>query len=200
VIATVRGPIEWVMDHRVLYLKDSLGDETPSFMLSLYTFRFAHVGGVGHVAFFRQPRRRDGSVRILSDNPTLAAQAPARFAPRAHIAEFSTIPPTQALFTSTPVLEDHWRIRAEGFDVEAHWIDLEAPIFAYGPSPARPDVTDTFSVLRPAANARVVVNGEVVSGVLYPNDVWTAWMGRPLSSCLVAQDEVVVQRGIPAIS
>jgi hypothetical protein len=199
-IATVRGPIEWIMDHRVLYLKDSVEDEAPSFMLSLYTFRFAHVGGVGHVAFFRQPSRRDGAMRMLTDNLALAAQTPERFAPRAYVSDYRAIAPTSAVFTPTPVLEDRWRINADGFEIDARWIDLETPVFAYGPSPARPDVTDTFSVLRPAADALVTVNGEVVRGVPYPNDVWTPWVGRPLSSCLVAQDEVVVQRPHPRTS
>jgi hypothetical protein len=194
VIATVRGPIEWVMDHRVLYLKDSLGDDAPSFMLSLYTFRFAHVGGVGHVAFFRQPSRGDDQVRILSDNLALAVKTPQRFAPRAFVAQFQAVAPVSAAFTSTPVLEDRWRIESDGLEIDAHWLDLEGPVFAYGPSPARPDVTDTFSVLRPAARARVAVNGEVVLGIPYPNEVWTAWMGGPLSSCLMAVDEVVVGR------
>jgi hypothetical protein len=193
-LATVRDPIEWVMDHRVLYLKDLIADPAPSFMLSLYTFRYAYIGGVGHVAFVRHKSRDDEQLRILSDNLTLAAQTPSRFAPRALLAEFGAIGPSIAVFTSSPILEDQWRIEAEGFQLDAQWLDLEAPVFAYGPSPARPDATDTFSVLRPAGSARAAVNGVRVAGVPYPNDVWTAWMGRALSSCLVAQDEVVVQR------
>src|SRR5713101_4242500 len=77
-IASIRTGIEWLMDHRVLYLKSSPKDELPSFVLSLYTFRFARELGAGHLAFLRQVDGAGERVSVLADNLELARQATER--------------------------------------------------------------------------------------------------------------------------
>jgi hypothetical protein len=192
--ATVRPGVEWLMDHRVFYLKEALTDPAPSFMLSFYTFRYASAGGSGNVAFVRYRSESGMTLAIVSDNLPFASRNRERFAPRAYVDAFVRVDPTLGTFTGRPPVDDAWTIRASGLEITAEWLNLEPAMLAYGPSPMRPDVTDTFSVLRPAGAGRVTVNGAPVPGLVYPNDVWTPWVGRPLSSCMLAIDEAVVFR------
>jgi len=75
-------------------------------------------------------------------------------------------------------------------ETNARW---SAPIFASGPAP-RLSSEDIVSVLVEEGAARSTVNGRVVSGWVFANDAWVAWLGRPLSSAVVAIGEVPLTR------
>lgn len=181
------------MDHRVIYLRDASGNPSPSFMLSLFTFRLSPIGHAGHVAWLRH-QGRDGPHHRLTDDLELAATASERFAPSVDRDRFSEVPWTEADFESGPdPMEPDWLITAVGISARARWSDLGPPIFAFGPSPGRPNHADIHSLLR-EAGGEVWLDDEVVVGDCFANEIWVPWLGRPLSSCLVAIGEVLLTR------
>ena len=90
-------------------------------------------------------------------------------------------------------MESDWLIAAVGVSARARWSDLGPPIFAFGPSPGRPETADIHSLLR-EAGGEVWLDDEVVVGDCFANEIWVPWLGRPLSSCLVAIGEVLLTR------
>jgi hypothetical protein len=189
----VHASVEWVMDHRTLYLKSEPADDAPSFMLSLFTIRFDRLGPVGHLAFYRY--EHDGILRLetLTDESSLPAVAAARFAPGFDHDSFLARPALQAAFDGgSDTGEAPWVIAAPGMRIEASWTNLGPPLLAYGPSPGRPESADIHSLLREANDVHVSVDRAPVAGSPYTNSVWIPWLGRPLSSCLVALGEVVI--------
>ncbi len=82
---------------------------------------------------------------------------------------------------------------AAGLRIEVEWSDLGPPTFAMGPAPRVP-TDDIVSVLIEAGAGRASVDGRPVAGGLFQNDVWLAWLGRPLRSGVVAIGEVLLSR------
>jgi hypothetical protein len=84
-------------------------------------------------------------------------------------------------------------VSADRLALQVEWTSLAPPMFATGPAPRVP-TEDIVSVLVEAGAAQVTVNGSLVSGRPFANDAWVAWLGRPLSSAVVAIGEVLLAR------
>ena len=82
---------------------------------------------------------------------------------------------------------------ASGLRIEVEWSDLAAPTFASGPAPRVP-TEDIISVLIEAGAGSASVDGRAIAGRLFRNDIWVAWLGRPLNSGVVAIGEVLLDR------
>ena len=82
---------------------------------------------------------------------------------------------------------------ASGLRIEVEWSDLRAPTFATGPAPRVP-TEDIVSVLIEAGAGGASVDGRPIAGRLFRNDIWVAWLGRPLRSGVVAIGEVLLDR------
>ena len=82
---------------------------------------------------------------------------------------------------------------ADGLRIEVEWSDLGPPTFAMGPAPRVP-TEDIVSVLIEAGAGRASVDGRPSRAGLFRNDVWVAWLGRPLRSGVVAIGEVLLDR------
>ena len=100
-----------------------------------------------------------------------------------------------ATFRSTPLAGPTVgeTVIASGLRIEVEWSDLRPPTFAMGPAPRVP-TEDIVSVLIEAGAGRASVDGRPVAGSLFRNDVWVAWLGRPLRSGVVAIGEVLLDR------
>lgn len=70
--------------------------------------------------------------------------------------------------------------------VGATWTDLEPPFVHHGI--AGTSGLYTYCLFVVANRASIVVDGEVVPGTLYARQDWIPLVGRPLSSCLIADE------------
>lgn len=194
-VARILPAIEWLMDHRVLGLRDPATGEV-EFYLSWYTFAFTSLGAVGNLAFLRRGNGPDASYRVLTDSTHLYEAVSGSTGPKADRARYLAEPPVTAQFSAGSMIDPHnCSIASSLGRIEASWSALASPIFAVGSSPARPDSHETYSVLIEAASGSVTVDGARVAGSPYRNEIWTDWLGRPMSSALVALGEVVVRKG-----
>lgn len=193
--ATILPAIEWLMDHRVLGLRDPATGET-SFYLSWYTFAFTSAGAVGNLAFLCRGTGPEASYRVLTDSASLYDAVSGLTGPAADRARYLAEPPVTAQFAVGSMIDPHTCSIASSLGlIEVSWGGLASPIFAAGSSPARPDSHETYSVLVEASFAAVRADGVGFAGRPFRNDIWTDWLGRPMSSALVALGEVVVRKG-----
>jgi hypothetical protein len=193
--ATVHpGAVVAIFDHLIIALTPD-GQPGPAlFLFSHYRFRWADDGLVGELAFVEL----DGRRFVLSDEPRMAATHAGRLSPAAWAGDAKpplTIAPTVAAFTSSGFggASVRERVAFDDMVLELEWTNLAAPIFATGPAPRVPS-QDIVSVLIEAGAARATVNEADVAGGLFANDAWVAWLGRPLSSAVVAIGEVLLER------
>ena len=70
--------------------------------------------------------------------------------------------------------------------IEAAWAGLEPPFVHHGIAGASSLYTYCLFVV--ANRASLVVDGETVPGTLYARQDWIPLVGRPLSSCLLADE------------
>ncbi len=193
--ATSTTAIDRIMDHRVLALRDGASTD-PIVSLSWYTYSFTRSGAVGNLAFWRDAREPDRvALHVLTDLPDLARAMTTTSAPKADRDRFAAQDPIPAAFEVGPLVDPHrCTIDSALGLMTASWAALAPPLFAVGPSPAYPDTYDISSTLIEAADATIEIDGRSITGAPYPNDGWTAWVGRPLSSALIALGEVLVDR------
>ncbi len=193
--ATSTTAIDRIMDPRVLALRE--GESTdPIVSLSWYTYSFTRSGAVGNLAFWRDARDPDRiALHVLTDSPDLARAMTTTSAPRADRERFAEVDPMPATFEVGLLVDPHRCVIESTVGLmTASWSALEPPIFAVGPAPAYPDTCEISSALIEAADAGIEIDGRSIAGSPFPNDVWTAWVGRPLSSALIALGEVLVDR------
>ena len=189
--ATVHpGAVRAIFDHLIIALSADGRPGPPAFLFSHYRFRWADDGIVGELAYVQTDSERF----VLTDDMRLAATQAGRLAPGAWAGD--ALPaPTLASFASSgfggSVLRE--RVAFDGTTIELEWSSLAAPIFATGPAPRVP-TEDIVSVLVEAAAARATVDDAEVAGRLFPNEAWLPWLGRPLSSAVVAIGEVLLAR------
>lgn len=194
-VARILPAVEWLMDHRVLGLRDPASGEV-EFYLSWYTFAFTSAGPLGNLAFLRRGHGSEASYRVLTDSPHLYDAVSGSTGPKADRPMFLAEPPVAAKFTTGLMIEPHiGSIDSSLGQIEASWSALASPVFAVGSSPARPESHETYSVLIEAASGSVAIDGIRIAGSAYRNEIWTDWLGRPMSSALVALGEVVVRKG-----
>jgi len=195
--ARVHPPIDRVMDHRLLFLKAAVSDAQPSFVLSLFSYTYLPPGRSATVVFVFDRASGRGPITI-SDHLEVGALALDRHAPGGFADEFRAAGVVTAVFSPGDLFGPApWLLEGAGMLIEAAWRDLSTPILASGPSPGRPDSLDIYSVLFKAGRIEVAINGARVEGNPYPDPVWRPWLGRPLSSCVVAIGEILVERSPP---
>ena len=189
------GAVRAIFDHLLLSLTADGEPGPPVFVFSHYRFRWAADGTVGELAFVEVDRGGGPERLILTDATTLARDQAARLSPRTWEPRDLERPPTPATFRSTPLAGTTVgeTVIADGLDIDVEWSDLSAPTFAMGPAPRVP-TQDIVSLLIEAGDGRARVDGRQVPGRLFRNDVWVAWLGRPLRSGVVAIGEVLLDR------
>jgi hypothetical protein len=194
--ATVHlGVVRAIFDHMILALTTDGQPGSPVFLFSHYRFRWAADAAVGELAFVEIDRGGGAERLVLTDSPALAAAQAGRLSPSAWAARDVERAPILATFRSTPLAGGtvSETVIASGLRIDAEWSDLTAPLFAMGPAPRVP-TQDIVSVLIEAGAGRASVDGRPVAGRLFQNDVWVAWLGRPLRSGVVAIGEVLLDR------
>ena len=189
------GAVRAIFDHLLLSLTTDGKPGDPVFLFSHYRFRWAADGIVGELAFVEVDRGGGPERLVLTDAPALAATQGSRLSPRAWVTRDVERAPILTTFRSTPLAGDavSETVIASGLRIEAAWSELAAPVFAMGPAPRVP-TEDIVSVLIEAGAGRASVDGRQIAGSLFRNDVWVAWLGRPLRSGVVAIGEVLLDR------
>jgi hypothetical protein len=189
--ATVHpGAVRAIFDHLIIALTADGQPGPPTFLFSHYRFRWADDGVVGELAYVQLAGERF----VLTDEPRLAAAHAGRLSPGAWAGDALPAPTVASFWSSGfggTVLSE--RVAFDGTTIEVEWSSLAAPIFATGPAPRVPS-QDIVSVLIEAGAARATVNDSAVAGRLFANETWVAWLGRPLSSAVVAIGEVLLAR------
>ena len=145
--------------------------------------------GPGHVLYVRSELLLD-RWRIYSDNPAMARwlQGSIQGMLNADTAD-TAIPVEEAEFSRSGDMRDAWteRLRsATGDEVAMTWWSLGEPLLVHtepGTDPARP--AGVCTVLIPAAEARLTVNGRQAMGRPWPRER----EGRPFSTCCLAFSE-----------
>jgi hypothetical protein len=187
------GRLALVADHLVLALADpdpSAGDD-PLFVLSWYSVAYADEAPAGNLAFLRLRGGGPFDELVVTDTPDLDVTLRGRLAPRSWPLADPARPATAGTFTRSPVRDRAMSavIVTPAASVEVEWRDLAPPIVATGPVGSDPP-WDSSTVLLEAGAWTVRVNGAEIAGRAFPNEVWRPWLGRPLSSALVAIAEV----------
>lgn len=196
--ATVHpGRIQAIFDHLILGLKTDPEAPEPGFLLSHWSFRWSAEGLTGNLAYLQAPI--DGTLRrlVLSDSLALADRHASRLAPRGWLPADMESPVVLARFERSDDWPDtvHERVSGAALELVVAWSQLAPPVFAQGPAPRAPE-QDIVSVLIEAAEARAAVDGRRAAGSPFNNDIWIPWLGRSLSSCLVALGEVLLTRPV----
>lgn len=196
--ATVHpGRIQAIFDHLILSLKTDLDVPEPGFLLSHWSFRWSAEGLAGNLAYLQATI--DGSLRrqVLTDSPALADRHASRMAPRGWLPADLESPVVLARFERSDDWPDAVRehVSGAGLELEVAWSNLAPPVFAQGPAPRAPE-QDIVSVLLEAADATAAIDGRPVAGSPFSNDIWIPWLGRSLSSCVVALGEVLLTRPV----
>jgi hypothetical protein len=184
------GRLALVADHLVLALREDPADEGASFVLSWYSVAYSATAPGGNLAFIRSPALPDGEL-IVTDTPSLDEALRGRLQPRS----WPLMDPTRAAvlgtFERSPIRDGAVTagIVAGDRTLEVAWTSLGPPLVATGRvGTAQP--WDTSTVLIEAGGWSVELDGEPIGGEPFPNQIWDAWFGRPLSSALVAIAEV----------
>ncbi len=195
--STHPGDVIHCWDHLVITLRDGAGVETG--FLSLYAIAYSASLGAGHVALLEVPGAPGGPiVATLTDDPGLGARQQARLGamgePRAALAP----PPVPARFERIPYGPDGFgfliRTDAGGAlgarEIEARWLDPDPPFWVDGEGGGFSDLEDIWAMMVGAPRARLAIDGAVVPGEPFDDDVWQPKLGRSLSSAHGAFSEV----------
>lgn len=193
--ATVHTEVDHAMDHIVAGLRTDADQDRPAHYFSLFRFSHTPAGETGHVLFVCDAAAALGSViTVWTDNPRLVDVCIPRFAPGAWKDHLDAAVTREASFERSGLAVASrlsYQIVAGDWTCELTWSDLAAPIWASGPVPSGLAFRIS-SLMIEAASFSAVLNGEVVGGEVYPNPVWVPWVGKPLSSALIALSEVIV--------
>jgi hypothetical protein len=187
------GRLALVADHLVLALADPtirLGDE-PAFVLSWYAVAYAAAAPGGNLAFIRAPGLGPTGELVITDAPKLDRALRPRLRPRSWPMADPDQPSRRATFTRAPIRDGGVAatVTADDVAIEVEWRELGRPIVASGPVGSDPP-WDSSTVLFEAGAWAVTVNGSAFAGQTFQNEIWRPWLGRPLSSALVAVAEV----------
>jgi hypothetical protein len=141
--------------------------------------------GPGHVLYFKS-ELTDGRWRIYSDNIALARwlQTTVQGMLNADTAD-PAIAVIEARFDKTGDLRSFWTetVRTSSEEVQLSWHDLGEPLLLHMAPGERP--YGVSSILIPAAEARLTLNGIQAQGTAWPRDR----DGRPFSTCALAFSE-----------
>ena len=189
------GAVRAIFDHLLLSLTANGKPGDPVFVYSHYRFRWAASGTVGELAFVELDRGGGPERLVLTDAPALALEQAGRLSPRGWESREVERLPIIATFRSTPLAGTTVgeTVIASGLRIEVEWTGLSAPTFASGPAPRVP-TEDIVSVLIEAGGGKASVDGRPIAGSTFRNDIWVAWLGRPLRSGVVAIGEVLLDR------
>jgi hypothetical protein len=192
------GRLALVADHLVLALADptiARGDE-PIFVFSWYAVAYAAAAPGGNLAFIRAPGLEPSGELVMTDAPELDRALRPRLMPRSWPLADPDQPSRRATFTRAPIRDAGVAatVTADDVAIEVEWRELGRPIVAAGPVGSEPR-WDSSTVLFEAGSWTVTVNGSALAGQAFPNEVWRPWLGRPLSSALVAVAEVFREAG-----
>ena len=187
------GRLALVADHLVLALADPdpANGDAATFVLSWYSISYADDTPGGNLAFVRIPGGGPFDELVLTDSPDLDAALRPRLRSRTWPLDDPDRPAESATFTRTPIAGHTLTatIVTVSAAIEVEWRDLAPPIVANGRVGADPP-WDSSTVLLEAGSWSARVNGTELQGRAFPNEVWRPWLGRPLSSALVAVAEV----------
>jgi hypothetical protein len=158
--------------------------------VSWYAVTYASEAPGGNLAFVRSPALPSGEL-IVTDTLELDRALRPRLRPKAWPLRDPDGPAVAGTFERAPLRDGRLdaRIVAGPHTLEVSWSDLSTPIVATGRVGADPP-WDTSTVLIEAAGFSATVDGQAAGGRPFPNPVWDAWFGRPLSSALIAFAEV----------
>lgn len=188
------GAVRAIFDHLILALATEPG-AGPSFLFSHYTIRWSDDGVVGELAYVQLERDGVRERLVVTDDVVVAEAHRDRLFPAAWDRTDVAGPPLMARFErsglGSPIVRE--MVTGDGLRLLAEWSDLAPPIFAQGPAPAIP-TEDIMSTLIDARVGRAFLDGVRVPGEAYPNPAWEAWLGRSMTSCVVAIGEVLLVR------
>ena len=180
----------WSGLHYLLYLRQE-GAEEDCARFSLFVTEFSPAGG-GHAGFLHIDRAIMPSApasAVYTDNPEMAGWLYDRMY---RDSDNSLAACGERVITARFGRGGDLRQRL-GFSIDsedgtvgAAWTELEAPFVHHGFAGASSLYTYCLFVV--ANNAGLEVNGEMVPGDLYARQDWIALVGRPLSSCLIADE------------
>lgn len=194
-VAAVYASVDHVMDHLVGGLKTDPTVERPAFYFSLFCFSHSPSGQTGHVLFVCDSTAEPESVvTVWSDNRPLVDACIPRFAPGAWRQEMESAVIREAWFERSPLAESgsvRYQVDTDDWSCTLTWTGLEPPIWATGPVPSGL-AFEISSLMIEARSFAAVVNGVDVPGSLYANPIWVPWLGKPMSSALIALGEVIV--------
>jgi hypothetical protein len=185
------GRLALVADHLVLALREEHATDGATFVVSWYHVAFSRSGAGGNLAFVRSPALPDGEL-VITDSPSLDHALRERLQPRSWPLTDPSREAVAGTFERSPVRDGAVtaRIVAGGHTLELAWLELGVPIVANGRVGPADAPWDTSTVLIEAGGWSATLDGAPVAGRPFPNHVWDAWFGRPLSSALVAVAEV----------
>jgi hypothetical protein len=187
------GTVTWAGDHLLLSLRAE-GTETETTYVSYYRTLYSAMGA-GHTALVISDVG-EGVRAIYTDNPRLTEWVRENLARRpGHPFRDRSVPVHEARFEQSGGVGQELRdtIRVEGSDeIAMAWSDFEAPFYLEAPQGVIGGNYDIFSLICPARQGTLEVNGQAASGEPYLNETWTKSTGQPRSSVLVALCEVLV--------
>lgn len=199
------GSVIHCWDHLVITLRDDAGVETA--FLSLYAIAYSPTLGAGHVALLEIPgasgrlpggRPNRPLVATLADDDELGDRQQARLTAMGDSRAALRVPPVKARFERIPYATDGFgfRIRTDAdaaigaHDIEASWLEPHPPFWVDGQRGGFSASEDIWAMMVGAARARLSIDGSVVPGQPFDDDVWTPKLGRSLSSAHGAFSEV----------
>ena len=187
--ASQQTPI-WCGIHCLLYLRRP-GAERDSARLSLFQTEYC-AGGAGHAAFLHIDSGSMTSApanAVYTDNPELAAWLhDAMYRGRDNpLAECGDTVITARFGRSGDMRRRLcYAIDAPHCQIAASWAGLEPPFVHHGQGGNSSIYTYCFFVV--AARASLEIDGRAAPGDIYDRQDWIPLVGRPLSSCLIADE------------
>jgi len=187
--ASPQTPI-WCGIHYLLYLRRH-GEQEDCARFSLFQTEFSPAGS-GHAAFlYLDPASLASAPHnaVYTDNPELARwlydfMYRGRDNPLAKCGE----PVLTARFGRSGDMRRRlsYSIDTADHHIAATWNGLEPPFVHHGRGANSSIYTYCFFVVAP--HASLTVDGEELSGAIYDRQDWVTHVGRPLSSCLIADE------------
>lgn len=182
-------------DHLVITLRDgATGAETG--FLSLYAITWSASLGAGHVALVAVPSAGAGGLAAtFTDDLGLGERQLARLRAMSDDRAALRPPPVLARFERLPydAAGFGFRIASDQHAIEARWETPDPPFWVDGRGGGFSALEDIWALMVVAPRAHLVVDGRVVPGQPFEDDVWTPKLGRPLSSAHGAFAEVRVE-------
>ena len=180
----------WSGIHYLLYLREA-GAEEDCARFSLFDTEYSPAGG-GHAGFLHiEPGCMPSAPAsaVYTDNPEMAGWLYDRMY---RDSDNSLAACGDRVITARFGRGGDMRQRL-GYSIDsvdgtvgAAWTDLESPFVHNGA--AGKSGLYTYCLFVVANGAGLEVNGEMVPGDLYARQDWIALVGRPLSSCLIADE------------